>query len=317
LTTTGELIPFPGYAGPVRGVSADLNGDGLPDVVSAAGPGGGSAVRIDLGLPPDVQPTALTAPITLQAFEASYTGGVFVAVGDIDGDGRAELVVSPDQGGGPRVRVFALTDDGPVERDNFFTLDDPAFRGGVRPAVADVNGDGLADLIAAAGFGGGPRVAVFDGAGLLRGAAAPPNLVNDFFAFPGADAERLRNGAYVAAGDLTADGKADLVFGGGPGGGPRVLVLDGAMVLADPAAAHAAPVANFFAGSDAARGGVPVAVKDADGDGGQDLLAGSGAGEASRVRVYTATTILSSPTPAADQEFDPFDAVLADGVFVG
>ncbi|HVK13744.1 MAG TPA: hypothetical protein VM597_33680, partial [Gemmataceae bacterium] len=75
--------------------------------------------------------------------------------------------------------------------------------------------------------------------------------------------------------------------------------------------------ANFFAGDSDLRGGVRLALRDADGDGEADLVTGSGEGEPSRVRVYRAANLLANPSPAADQELDPFGAVLADGVFVG
>jgi hypothetical protein len=146
----------------------------------------------------------------------------------------------------------------------------------VRPAVGDVNGDGRPDLVTAAGAGGGPRVAVWDGKAVTPG-AAPRRLVNDFFAFePG-----LRDGAYVAAGDVTGDGRADLVLGGGPTGAPRVRVLSGAASLGPGAFGSAdqvpaARVADFFAGDPAARGGARVAVKDVDADGRADVVAGSG-----------------------------------------
>jgi hypothetical protein len=60
-----------------------------------------------------------------------------------------------------------------------------------------------------------------------------------------------------------------------------------------------------------------VLLRDADGDGGADLVTGSGEGEPSRVRVYAAGELLTNPAPAAGQDLDPFGAVLADGVFVG
>ena len=86
---------------------------------------------------------------------------MYVAAGDLTGDGVADLVITPDEGGGPRVRVFNGAGFGQVA--DFFGIDDPNFRGGARAAVGDVNGDGVGDLLVAAGFGGGPRVAVFDG----------------------------------------------------------------------------------------------------------------------------------------------------------
>ena len=136
-----------------------------------------------------------------------------VSAGDLTGDGIDDLVASPDQGGGPQVVVFRGGDFAAVA--SFFGINDPNFRGGARTAVGDVNNDGTPDLIVAAGHGGGPRVAVYDGATVLSG--APAELVNDFFAFPGPDAVSLRNGVYAAVGDLNGDGFGDLVFGAGPG----------------------------------------------------------------------------------------------------
>ena len=46
-------------------------------------------------------------------------------------------------------------------------------------------------------------------------------------------------------------------------------------------------------------------------------MAGSGAGEPSRVRVYGSANLLANATPSPDQELDPFGSVLANGVFVG
>jgi len=168
-----------------------------------------------------------------------------------------------------------------------------------------------------AGFLGGPRIALFDGTTVL---GTPTRLVNDFFAFPGEDAVRLRNGAYVALGDLNGDGKDDLIFGGGPGGAPRVFVLSGALVSAGTVdAAYAAPVLNFFvAGNSTDRGGVRVAARDLDGDLRDDLVTGSGEGSPARVRVYLGRDVTTSAEPAPVQDISVFGGgVLTGGVFVG
>ncbi|HET6574743.1 MAG TPA: FG-GAP-like repeat-containing protein [Fimbriiglobus sp.] len=310
-TFLGVTVPFfPGFAGAVRTATADVTGDGVPDLIGGAGPGGGPAVRVLDG-------TTQAVLANFFAFEPTFTGGVFVAAADLDGDGKAEVVVTPDRGGGPVVAVFDGTG---AERGRFLGIDDPAFRGGARPALGDVNGDGTPDLIVSAGVGGGPRIALFDGKS-VAGDGRPVKLRPDFFAFE----PTLRNGAFVAAGDVTGDGIAEVAFGGGPGGAPRVRVFDGAGLLAAGPFTNLDEIptvqrANFFAGDSSLRGGVHLALRDADGDGRADLVAGSGEGEPSRVRVYRAANLLANPnpTPTPDQVLDPFGpAVLADGVFVG
>ena len=283
------------FTGGVRVAVGDVNGDGTPDVIAGAGPGGPPLVRIF-----DGKTGGLIREFA--AYESSFTGGVFVAAGDYNGDGLADVVTTPDEGGGPRVRIFSGK-DGSVLAD-FLGIDDANFRGGARVAVGDVNGDGKADLIVGAGFGGGPRVAVFDGGSLQAG--NPRKLVGDFFVFE----QALRNGVYLAAGDLDGDGFADLVIGGGPGGGPRVLVLSG-KVLVSGGGADAAQVGNFFAGDASQRGGVRVATGDTNGDGTADVITGTGPGTTPRARTFDGRTF----GPVADIAL--LDSAFNGGVFVG
>jgi uncharacterized delta-60 repeat protein/uncharacterized repeat protein (TIGR01451 family) len=284
-----------GFTGGVRVAAADLTGDGVPDQIVGTGPGAATAVRVLNGATGAVV-------FAVQPFEAAFTGGVYVAAGDITGDGVPDVVVTPDEGGGPRVVVY----DGATFQvvANFFGIDDAAFRGGARAAVGDMNGDGRADLLVAAGFGGGPRVAFFEGTSVT---GTPTKLTNDIFVFE----EALRNGAFIAAGDVDGDGFADLISGGGPGGGPRVSILDGQDLIGS---GSQAVLANFFAGNVHNRGGIRVAAKNLDGDSLADLVVGDGTGAGSRVTGYLGTGLSASPAPVF--AFDAFPG-FNGGVYVG
>src|SRR5437763_3039102 len=120
----------------------------------------------------------------------------------------------------------------------------PAFRGGVRVALGDFTGDGAPDVVTAPGTGGGPVVRVWDG---LTGA-----MVREFNAYDPA----FRGGMFVAAADVTGDGRPDVITGAGAGGGPHVRVFDG--VTGRVVSEWLAYVSTF-------RGGVSVAGLDAAG----------------------------------------------------
>ncbi|MBN9518392.1 VCBS repeat-containing protein [bacterium] len=285
-----------GFAGGVRTVTADFNKDGVADVAAGTGPGGSTRVVVLDGATQAVL-------LDLAPFEAAFTGGVCLAAGDLDGDGAADLVITPDEGGGSRVLVYAGPGFGVVA--DFFGIDDTSFRGGARAALGDVNADGYADLIVSAGFGGGPRISGYDGRDLAAGKRT--KLFADFFLFEPA----LRNGAYVSIGDVDGDGYGDLIGGGGPGGGPRVYALSGRNLLAG----NEDVVANFFVGDTGNRGGVRVAVKDLDGDALADLVVGDGTGAGSRVTAYHGKDLINGEILEAFR-FDAFPG-LNDGVFVG
>jgi hypothetical protein len=295
-----SLNLFPGFTGGVRVTSADFTGDGVADLVAGTGPGAASQVVVLDGV------TKATI-FTINPFEAAFKGGVFVAAGDITGDGKAELVISPDEGGGPRVRAFNGV--GFTQIADFFGIDDPNFRGGARAAVADMNGDLKGDLIVSAGFMGGPRVAVYDGSQLAS--TGGPKFFGDFFVFE----ETLRNGAYVAGGDVNGDGFADLIAGGGPGGGPRVYALSGKDLIQSGAAVKTA-VANFFAGDENNRGGIRVVARDLDGDNRADIVTGSGDKGGTRVSGYLGKNTPVNGTPPTVFSFDAMPG-FNGGVFVG
>src|SRR5581483_4497161 len=103
------------------------------------------------------------------------------------------------------VKVYLALSDQPLF--SFFAYD-AGFTGGVRVAVGAGNGDGIPDIITAAGPGGGPNIAVLSGKDGTQ-------LLN-FFAYD----QHFTCGVFVAAGDVNGDGKADIICGADIGGGP-------------------------------------------------------------------------------------------------
>jgi serralysin len=192
--------------------AGDVDADGRADLVTGAGAGGASHVRV-LSRAPDA---SLGELASFLAYPIGFTGGVTVAAGDVDGDGRADIITGTGPGGASHVRVFRWNPDGSLTELASFLAYPPGFIGGVFVAAGDVDDDGRADVITGAGLGGGSHVEVFSGAdGSLR---------RSFFAYdPG-----LLSGVRVAASDIDGDGRADIITGPGPGGGPEVRVFGGA-----------------------------------------------------------------------------------------
>jgi hypothetical protein len=103
--------------------------------------------------------------MSFNAYSKAFTGGLFVAAGDVNGDGREEVVTGPGAGFGPRVRAFDGNTGTMVLN---FLVYETSFKGGVRVGTADANGDPTADILTGRGPGGGPEVRVFDSLSLAQ-----------------------------------------------------------------------------------------------------------------------------------------------------
>ncbi|HLJ39653.1 MAG TPA: VCBS repeat-containing protein [Steroidobacteraceae bacterium] len=165
--TFAAPLTFPAGAQPQAVRIADVDGDGLPDIVVANfGPGadGTGMAGVSVLLQDKTNPGHFLAPVTYPTAQ----GPVDLAVGDLNGDGRPDLVVAslgPFPTGAISVLLQSSTTAGTFGAAT-------AYQGFGQPlsvAIGDLNGDGH------------PDIAVADGTSaivLLQNAATPGTFAN-------------------------------------------------------------------------------------------------------------------------------------------
>lgn len=249
----------------------------LAKILVGAGRGGGPQVRVFAG---DGQ--ALST--NFFAFHPKFSGGIYVAAGDVDGDSRDEIVVGAGWSAPPYVRIF---DGYPKAQVSEFLAYNKKFKGGVRVAVGDVDGDGTDEIITGAGFDGSPKIKVFDNQGKRK--------YKTFMAF----SPKFHGGVYVAAADLNGDKKAEILAAAGEGGGPQIKIFNKKGKLKRA----------FFAGNQKDRFGVRVAAADLNGDKKSEILASAGYGDKPWARLF-------SRFGKKRKDFFVFDKNFRGGVYI-
>jgi FG-GAP-like repeat/FG-GAP repeat len=248
----------------------DVNGDGRTDIVLSADTAAGTEVEAV-----DTNGVELTQFYVL---DASIVPGASVAAGDLDGDGKAEIVL----GGGPTSAPWPPSSNGPAQRVAVYEADGTEahhfdaypglFQGGVRVALADVEGDSRPELISAPGPGSEPEIGIWS-QHWINGGDHGTRLAH-FLAF---DAS-FRGGVTLSAGDVTGDRRPEIVAGSGPGKAAEVHVFDGDGKLQ-----------YGFAPFGAYDGGISVAAGDVDADGRAEIVVGTLTAPA-RIRIFDGAT---------------------------
>jgi hypothetical protein len=216
------------------------------------------------------------------AYESSFRGGVRVAVADLDRDGSIEIITAPGVGRVATVKVF---DTKGKELVDYRTTAYADFHGGVYVAAGDVNGDQRPDIITAPGSEMGANIKVFRNRADLPSSNPDPIANTPFRSFY-AFGSSFTGGATVAAGDLTGDGKSEIIVGNGPGMGPRVRVFDLTKFTTERLAPNILEIRPFDA---ADRGGVFVAAGYVGDAALADLVIGNGLEGRGEVELYDAS----------------------------
>jgi hypothetical protein len=191
VTSAYAAVSQQGYpiTGTVFGLAtADLNGDGVPDMVVASEASANSgSLTVLLGKGDGTFTTGASLPITLPTLPAPPPIGV--TIDDVNGDGKLDLVgVTAGTPSSSGIVVFLGNGDGTFAAG----LSGPNGAGGAVAVTADFNGDGKKDIATSYGqvlLGNG------DGTFLLQSLALPEG-----------------QGMGVAAADFNQDGKVDLAF---------------------------------------------------------------------------------------------------------
>jgi hypothetical protein len=193
----------PSFTGGVDVAAGDVDGDGIDEVITGAGPGASPHVRIMR-----VNGTEVGG---FYAYAQSFPGGVRVAAGDVDGDGKDEIITAAGAGGGPHVRIFKPNG---TEVGGFYAYA-ANFTGGLDVTAGDTEGTSIDEIITGAGAGGSSHVRVFNPSGV--------DLKNFAAYYP-----VYKGGVKVSAGNVrTGTPKDEIMTSPWVRGGSHIRLLNG------------------------------------------------------------------------------------------
>lgn len=300
-------------------------------------------VAPDRGGPPTVRIFSPTNILLGQfnAYGASFTGGVRVAVGDVNGDMIPDIFTAPGVGGSPVVNVFNGQTFALIRQIQVYGS---SFTLGVNLTVGEVDASSAGpELIVAPDVGGSPIVNVFNsttgqllrqiqayGLSFTRGVrvaigdvdsaggntpeiltapqAGGAPFVNIFNPANGAFIRQIQvygesflGGVFLTTGNFNNAGRADVLVGPGTNGAPVVKAFEGST---------GSSIRNYQAYGDTFTLGVRVAAVNVNGDAFDDVLTAPGAGGAPTIKILDGNS--------ANQRalFFVFDASVTSGLFL-
>jgi hypothetical protein len=282
--------------------AADVTGDGQVDLVVGAprsSEGGTNTFGFALGAVSVYPGLAFANPDVIGPSNGAGGFGDHVApVGDLDGDGRVDVLVAQ-----PLNNTVSVLRGSPVGLAPWFEATGLTGRQlGTWATSCDIDGDGALDVVVSAlgNTGNDGYLSVLE----IEDDGAGPSLVEQYQVFPADSVSgeaRRRFGVQVACGDFDADGFGDVVL----------TTLDDFQVLVGSAGGLMSEPVLRRSGAYRA-----VHVDDMDADGFDDLVVGAAAGTAGLVEVYSGSaagiasvaawtsTIITRPNSIASGDFD-------------
>ena len=139
------------FIGGVNLASADLDDNGIKEIITGAGTSGGPHVRI----------FNQNGEVLKQffAYDINFDGGVLVDAGDVDNDGEIEIITAPQKNAKPLIKIF----NSDLELESEFLAFDESYRGELNLTLSDINGDGSSEIV----VNSGQEVKIFTNSGKL------------------------------------------------------------------------------------------------------------------------------------------------------
>jgi hypothetical protein len=251
---------LPAGSGPVRVCIADIDGDGRPDLVAASALDGTISIYQNVITNGSLAADSFAPPrIVLPMLSSNSNSPIDLAVADVDGDGKLDIVATDSTNG--IVSIFRNIGTDPIITTNSFAnrldiLTDVGVRG---LAVQDLNQDGKPDIVV--GNSQLDTVSIFENESV-------PGMIT--FGPPVFLAAAAGPAAVVIA-DVNGDGNPDIVTGNNGLFESPVAIFQNSGIAGDISTNSFLPRVDF-AGMGLAD---DLVVGDLDGDGKLDLVVGS------------------------------------------
>jgi len=253
------------FVGGISVAMGDLGGDEVDEIIIGSGP----------GRKPEVEIFRRNGTLInkFMAYSAGMTKGLMVATGDVNGDGKDEIITSPMAGAGPEVRIFGYRKGKFAQIFPRFNAYSSSFRGGVSITAGDVNGDGKDEIITSQQSGSKSEIKAF---ALVNGRFRQYSL--SFLAYP----RGFVGGSNLAVGQLNSSLAQEIIAGPGRNYQPQVKTF-----YQNNNRFHNLNT-GLLAYKAAFRSGVSVASADVDMDGTDEIITAPAAGSDAIIKIYKA-----------------------------